>query len=695
VGEVDPELRRLLILELTRHLTTLEGSDSEAARRAVHAMKGSAGLAGERDLAEAFQRLERRVREEDPLALADAAHVTRTALERLAHGVGALHSAWPEPPDDMVAVTTDPSSRGQYASEVLDHLAALDRALGGADDPIAALATVFRHIHTIKGAASSVKDEPMTWFCHGLEERLRLRDPSREVAKEALEETSRWRGILSALLADPEGALRSLRSPGSRQRASQFPSKRPSARPAGEEEPPRSVGEDATIRVAAASVDRLLDRLASIGVVRERITARVETSREQSRELRRLRTDLTEALRLIGPPRPWGAPAAALRRIEWTASALDALGEELDHAALDLRGGDQTLKESLADAKQHLSAMRQTPLRRLFARLSTAIETEARREDHAIIVRTTGADETVDRRLAEQLVEPCLQLARNAVAHGIEPALVRKARGKPEAGTIFLTARKTGQRLSITIEDDGAGVDVGAVRDRAISSGAVAPALAEAADDNTLLALLFLPGFSTRDTSDLLAGRGIGLDITLGAIQRIGGAIRLSSRHGEGFAARIELPIESGLANVLWVAAGGEQYAISSVYARAARKNEGADMERTPHLSACLEGRAGKRAEFAVEVDVEGSDQDTGSFLVGVDEIGRTEDILIRPLTPLLAGVGPFSGAILRGDGSLRLALDVFALAPRARTLGRLPDRVGDRPSRNPSRPPDTMRGLG
>jgi len=200
--------------------------------------------------------------------------------------------------------------------------------------------------------------------------------------------------------------------------------------------------------------------------------------------------------------------------------------------------------------------------------------------------------------------------------------------------------------------------------------------------------LLFLPGFSTRETSDLLAGRGIGLDITLGAIQRIGGAIRLSSRRGEGFSARVEIPIESGLASVLWVAAGGEQYAIPSVYARVVRKSERADVERTPHLSACLESRPGKLAEYAIEIDAESSEQDNKPFWIGVDEVGRTEDILIRPLTPLLAGVGPFAGAILRGDGSLRLLLDVFALAPRARTLGRLPDRVSEPPSRNLSQPP-------
>jgi two-component system chemotaxis sensor kinase CheA len=231
VAEVDPELRRLLVMELTRHLATLEGDDAPGARRALHAMKGSAGLAGERDLAEAFQRVERRVRDGDSFALADAVHVARTAVARLSHGSTAVIPVWPEPPDDMVPVPVDPSAQGQYVSEVLDHLTALDRALGMTDDPAEAVATVFRHVHTIKGAASSVKDEPMTWFCHGLEERLRLREPSREVAKAALAETLRWRGTLSALLTDPDGALRTLRSPGSRQRASEFPSKRPSTRP--------------------------------------------------------------------------------------------------------------------------------------------------------------------------------------------------------------------------------------------------------------------------------------------------------------------------------------------------------------------------------------------------------------------------------------------------------------------------------
>jgi two-component system chemotaxis sensor kinase CheA len=315
--------------------------------------------------------------------------------------------------------------------------------------------------------------------------------------------------------------------------------------------------------------------------------------------------------------------------------------------------------------------MRLTPLRRLFARLSAAIDTESRRLGRTIVVRTEGTSETIDRRISELLVEPCMQLVRNAVAHGIEDEATRVAAGKPAAGTISVVAKKVGGRLTITIEDDGAGVDIDRVRARALEIGAVTQTLADVADDGTFLALLFLPGFSTRETSDLLAGRGVGMDISLSAVQRLGGVIRLSSRRGHGFSAKIELPTGTGLVSVLWVAAAGEQYAIPSSRTRLVRPARDDD-RRVPHLAACLEARPTDRAAYSVELE----DDEPGRepVRVGVDEVGRTEDVLIRPLPPLVAGKGPFTGVIVRGDGSLRLALDVYALAPRARTLRRMPE---------------------
>ncbi len=682
--ERDPELTRLLILELTRHLVTLEAapSDHEECRRAVHALKGSAGLAGEMELAAALQRVERRVRDGETTAVGEAATTVRGAITRLSRGETATGSVWPEPPEDLVPMPLDPLVRAQYAAELADRLRGIDAALESSGDPVDAATVAYRHVHTMKGAASAVGDEPMSWFCHGLEERLQSAT-YRDAAVSALLDLARWRAVLGGLLDDPDGALRMLRGMprALRHPSSLAPPLRGTQRPADEGSP-----DEATIRVEAASIDRLLDRFVSIGLARERIAARAERTRENSRQMRRLRGDLTDALRLIGPPRPWGAPAAALRRIDRAAASLAELGDELEHAASAMRSGDQTLRDDTFEAKKELSTMRQTPLRAMFSRLASAAEAEARRSNREVRVVIVGADETIDRRLAENLVEPLLQIARNSVAHGIEPPELRRSLGKPSAGTITITARRIVHRLVVGIADDGAGVDIAAVRRRAVEAGAVAPALADAADDNTLLALLFLPGFSTRETSDLLAGRGIGLDIALSSIQRLGGALRLSSRRGEGFAARVEIPIERGLASVLWIEAGGSEYAIPASNAIEVRRWSDGEIGRLPNLAACLEARTNDPASLALELAIDDGDEPRAAPLrVGIDAVGRTEQVLIRPLTPLVATMGPYAGAIVREDGSLRLAIDVYALAPRARALGLVPDsRSSTFPSERP-----------
>ncbi len=732
----DPELTQILLSELTRHLAQIEQlvaqheqtgeatvETLETARRTVHALKGSAGLAGEPELASTMQRLERRLREGDLNALTETAKAVGRAIKQLRAGERAAQSGgeWPTPPPDLAPGTLDPLVRVQYLAEVTDRLARIDDAItSSATDLEEPAAEVYRSLHTMKGAASAVGDEPMTWFCHGLEERLRVVTSSKtgaEVASAALAEVATWRSILGALLDDPEGALAMLRGVPARPRSmslsggtSTRPSIRPSARPDLDRmSASSSLDAEGTIRVSAHSVDRLLDHASGITVARERVASRVLGAAEHARTARRLRADLAEALRLIGPPRPWGAPAAALRRIERASQALSTMGDELDTAAERLKISDQALKDDANAAKKILTTMRQTPIRGMFARLAAAAHAEARRTGRSIAVRTQGADEPVDRQMVEALVEPCLQLARNAIAHGIETPEARSAMGKAPEATITFAASRSGNRLSVSISDDGAGVDVAAVRARAVETGVVTELLAEAADDQTLLELLFLPGFSTRGQSpDLLAGRGIGLDITLASVQRVGGSIRLSSKHGLGFEARIDVPIESGLIPVLWVTADGVELAIPAMNAKNVRYMDVSDAtgsapnstERpslvsldaadgnkpVPHLAACLEPRLTPRPMFALDLDV----GDQGEpFSVGVDAVGLTEEVLVRQLSPLLWGIGPYAGAIVRGDGSIRLAIDVHALAPRARALGRVPE---GRISEPPSRPPPSRR---
>jgi chemotaxis protein histidine kinase CheA len=657
-------------------------------QRAVHALKGSAGLAGERELSEALERLHRRMREGEDTALQEAASLVQTAIGRLTSGQRAVTDRWPVPPDGLARHAIDPLVGAQYATEMADRLARIDDALAPGHDPVDAARTVYRHVHTMKGAGSAVGDEPMTWFCHGLEDVLRAAD-STEAALAALHEVVRWRGVLGALLQDPDAALATLRLQGRPASESRPPASGP-PRSVGSD-PPRSTGFDeatATIRVAAADIDRVLEGLDVIDRARERIGARSSRRSVAVVTLRRLRASLSEALRLIGPPRPWGAPAAALHRIEQVATAIGAFGEEIDAASDRLGAMDHVLRDAVTDAKKQLSAMRQTTAGRLFGRLTTAIESEARRRGYAVIVRTRGAEETIDRRIAEQLLEPCLQLVRNAVAHGIEAPGVRASLGKPASGTIVLGARKMGSRLSITIEDDGAGVDVAHVRARALEAGLVTSAIAEAADDDTLLSLLFLPGFSTRETSDLLAGRGIGLEIARAGIQRLRGAVRLSSRAGKGFRARIDIPIGSGLVTVLWVTAGDNEFALPAATTRRVRLMGEGEGLGVPHLLECVHGAGDGAARYVIDLELESDEARDAPASVGVDAVGRTEELLVRPLGPLVAGVGPFAGAIVRGDGSLRFAIDPWAVAPRARALSAAASIPSPPPGRNtaPSR---------
>src|SRR5580658_4390757 len=372
----DPELLRLLILELERHLVALEAvpRDVPAVHRAVHALKGSAGLAGERELAAGLERLNRRVKEGDEGAVAEAATLVRTAVQRLSAGDSAVAARWPVPPDDLAARPLDPLVRAQYAAEVGDRLARIDDALATGDDVVEAARAVYRHVHSMKGAASAVGDEPMSWFCHGLEERLKGTDSS-DAARGALQEVAHWRVILGALLDEPETALATLRGKPSLRPRGSMP-RLTSGRPL-DSDPPRSSTFDestTTIRVAALDVDRLLERFDGVDLMREGIASWAERVRQTAASLRDLRSSLVDALRLIGPPRPWGAPAAALRRVEEVAARLGLSGEDLDAGSARLATIEHALRDDVADAKKQLSTMRQTPVGRLFARLTTAIE---------------------------------------------------------------------------------------------------------------------------------------------------------------------------------------------------------------------------------------------------------------------------------------------------------------------------------
>ena len=179
----DDELRGILLEEVVRReQEALQSDEPQAARRVAHALKGTLGLAGEREASESFARVERRIAAGDPEALSDLRRAITGVRALLEQGAPLPSSSWPEPPHDLAPSTIASEEASHYLAAVHDRLSRIDAVLGGEAPPELSVREIYREVHTIKGAALATGDEVMAWFCHGLEERLReLERISREL----------------------------------------------------------------------------------------------------------------------------------------------------------------------------------------------------------------------------------------------------------------------------------------------------------------------------------------------------------------------------------------------------------------------------------------------------------------------------------------------------------------------------------
>ncbi|MBL9022282.1 MAG: Hpt domain-containing protein [Myxococcales bacterium] len=665
---MDDELREILVRELERYDDELSGTSTVAeARRIAHSLRGSLSLAEEREAAQAFARLERRIVAGDPRALTDLGDLVRKLLVLAREGQSLPTSAWPEPPEDLRPSAVPPELSGDYVAQARDCVRRIDAALELSD--VDAALTIYREVHTLKGAALAVGDELMAWFCHGLEERLRAAK-SEDAARRVLEDVRTFRGVLAEIPRAPDNALATLRLiSGAPVRPSRpplstplpLPPKRPSFEPRPLESDARALADDGMVRVPYATLDALLDRTSQLHQFRVPLVAfssSLATAAEKTDDLAR---EVREALRLIGPPRPWGAPAAAIHKLDRAARALEPLRSVLEGASERLAALGGRVHRQTDQISSSVHSLRTGAASVLFERVGQIVKSEAKREDKLVGVQIAGGETPVDQRLIEGLVEPLRQLARNAVVHGLEPAAERVRAGKAEMGQIRLGARLHGGSVVITVEDDGAGVDTAAVRRQAVEIGLIPAEAASTLGDAALLTLLFYPGFSTRREVDLLAGRGVGLDLTLAAVHRLGGTIHLESRRGHGLTATIVVPAESGLARVLWLGAGGSTFALLVEHAGRIERARDTDKRVVP-LAALVGEAAGQGAEPAFAVNVVAPWAHAGGVTVGVESIGSVDEVTLRPLPAFVRALGPWSDAVPWAE-EIRLALDPLRLA--------------------------------
>lgn len=336
----------------------------------------------------------------------------------------------------------------------------------------------------------------------------------------------------------------------------------------------------------------------------------------------------------------------------------------------------------LNELQRSVMKIRMVPVEQLFRRFPRVVRDVAKLRGRDVSCETVGENTDLDKSILDALAEPLAHLVRNAVDHGIEPPEERIAAGKPARGAVRLNAYHRGNQVVIEVSDDGRGIDRRKLARRAVERGLLAASEAEKLSESDALQLIFHPGLSTADEVTQISGRGVGMDVVAGALERLKGNVEVESRPGAGTVFRLIVPLTLASIQALLFRAAGRLYAVplSNVLeiTRAAdaeiHRVENYDVFRlrdqiltlvhldrlAPHLA-----DAARKKSFVV---VMGAGEK--KFGMVVDGLMGEEELVIKALDDRLAASDLVSGASILGDGTVVLILNIAAVAAR---LARMP----------------------
>jgi two-component system chemotaxis sensor kinase CheA len=295
----------------------------------------------------------------------------------------------------------------------------------------------------------------------------------------------------------------------------------------------------------------------------------------------------------------------------------------------------------------------------------------AERLGKRVEVELAGAELELDRSILDRLGDPLVHLIRNAVDHGIEPAGERRRAGKSPTGRIRIEARRDRDTIRVAVHDDGAGIDLDAVRARAVAAGFVHGDLAEDLPPEEIAALVFRPGLSTATEVSDVSGRGVGMDAVKAIIESLGGRVELESRRGLGITTTLVVPITAAIQRVLLLGVAGETVAVpiskverivevaASTIERSARESF-ALVDDEPVLVIDLAERLGLPAPARrAAVPLVLAEVRDARVALRVEELQGQGEIYVKPVPELLAGLRGLAGLTVLGDGRPIFLLDL------------------------------------
>jgi two-component system chemotaxis sensor kinase CheA len=551
----------------------------------------------------------------------------------------------PDIPEDLAEIFED------FLAATSESLAGLDQHfidLEANPGDTGLLNAIFRTVHSIKGGAGFLGLNDLVSVAHGSENILnKLRAGELAVSPEIIDVVLESVDVIKAILAQLQGeAVERLDVPGTVQKLDlmfQFAEEAAGSSPEAltcTPEAPRTQGpasattpeSESSVRVDTVRLDNVMNLVGELVLCRNR------------------------ALKLV--------------------SELDQKYE-----------GDPTLRDLVTTAGQlnlvttdlQLSVMktRMQPVGKIFQKFPRMVRDLSRKMGKEIELEIQGEDTELDKSLLEELGDPLVHLVRNAIDHGIETAEARTQAGKPAAGRLTLAADYDGASIVVRITDDGAGIDVSRVKNNVLKRGLMTAEQLDGMSEKDAFNLIFLPGLSTKEQASDLSGRGVGMDVVLNNIRKIGGIIDVDSTLGEGSTITLTLPLTIAIIQTLMVRVADRLFAIplSSIVETLRLEPEeiqtvdGKPMIRLRdriipivllselfRIDAAQSPEEGERLNVIV---VALAEKKVG---LRVDTLHQQEEVVIKSMGGYLGEVSGISGATINGEGRVVLILDVGAV---------------------------------
>jgi chemosensory pili system protein ChpA (sensor histidine kinase/response regulator) len=560
-----------------------------------------------------------------------------------------------------------------------------------------AILQISRQLHTLKGASASVGLSEFADRLHSLEDVIQSDQLNGRVTPVdlLLERLDWFRLKLSAIRHQKQlstSALCNTETGGSPSRNKELFKEDNAGNRVGPADPLiiETADDEESVRVKTSQLNRLMDMLSELVMLRNRRQTETNELREIYHEL----NGSVAKLRLLGSlnakastdrgcqgtyvgaaddshrPPVW-ADSGSLQLSE-IAADVQEMAQRVRECSSPVAEGNEAVSQFIRQFRFELVELCRAPTTGLFQRLQRVVRDAAKAEGKKVRLESIGAAATVERSLQQRLYEPLLHVVRNSVCHGIEAADQRQAAGKPATGFITLELISAADLLVIEVRDDGGGLNFQAIRQRAVQQGLLASG--HSPTEQELAQLIFHPGFSTRQSANQQAGRGVGMDVVASTLARLGGWIDVDSVAGKGATIRLNVPLRSAIEHLMVFRCGQQLFALPLLSIRSAGETSGEapSVVLGKLLSQNVHSNHGELASLQIDLETSPGRMSIGQFNrvnLLVDEIIGPEEVVVRPLPTLLRSHPFCSGATLSSTGQTVLVLDTRNLLANLRQL--------------------------